>query len=183
MISINSTFRVGIFGGWTSAPSDQNVNNQTYQYQRADNADNDQAVIFQKEQHSAAVEDCENSFDVVAERSRDHYRQEKFPTRILERSRSGDKDLERQRRRQYRWNSDRQETETFISAFDPFDLGELETLAQDCLPAASHDCVEQVATEHRSHGSEEWKVICGGRVFETTSDDEIVIYFRQRQEG
>src|SRR3954447_21893848 len=99
MISISSSFSIVGSGGRSSAPLDKNVNAESDQRQRRHDADDHESIVSQEEQHTPAVKDRENSLHVIAQGTRDHDGQQELPTRILERSRSGDEDLERQRRR------------------------------------------------------------------------------------
>src|ERR1700754_41349 len=179
MISISSSFSIRRSGGRSSAPLDKNVNAQGDQRQRRHDADDHESIVSQKDQHSPAVKHRENSLHVIAERTRDHDRQQELPTRILECSRCSDKDLERQRRWQDRGNSNREKPEPLVSTFDSLDACQRESFAQHGLPAASHDRVEQVATNHRTGGRKKWKVINRAWVSKTTTDDEIVVYLRQ----
>src|SRR6185369_15780092 len=112
--------------------------------------DNHEPVVFHKQQHAPAIVNSEYAFDVITQRTRNHHCQQKLPTRILQRARSRDKYLERQRRRKNCGNSDREKPKPLVRVLDSLDTLQWKALPQHRLAAAANDRIKKITTDHAS---------------------------------
>src|SRR5207253_4098582 len=148
---------IGSFSRGSSSFARYEINCQNDDKNSGGHAHDQEPIIFQESQDTLAVKNRQRAFRIVTDRARQHDCQQEATPRKLQSTSRGHENLERHRRRQERWDRQRQNSKASIRTLDAQHMIHPKATMEDRSSAPTQDRIQQEAAEHRTYRREQWK--------------------------